>query len=331
MSLSPHEIDARMIELRNLRRLHAAQKVRIGIYKAQNKKLKERVTVLEVALSEQLKINADVRLQLEEMRTIVFGRKRKKDDDRNDVPPFQTGESPPRTPESYKRRIPEAHEVTETKNHTVDTCTHCHSTFSERESVTYFVEDIPLPQKRIVIKHTVEKGYCAVCRKWSTSHPLPCAPVVLGGNVKRYVAYLSVVARQSYSQTRDLLKQTYDFDISEGEIAKILEKEGKRLRPAYERLKASIRGEPSVHLDETGWNLFMTDGYRRYAWTMVGGTSADMIFVLGKTRGKGNADDLLGDSKATTVTDDYAAYRCLEHPHQLRAHTAQASRSRTIR
>ena len=317
MSLSTREINARMIELRNLRRLHAAHKVRIGLFKQENKKLKERVTVLEVALSEQMKINADVRLQLEEMCTIVFGRKRKNDDDHTDVPPIQAGESQPRTPESYKRKIPEAQEVTETKNHTIDTCAHCEGTFSECETVTYFVEDIPLPQKKVVIKHVVEKGYCPSCRRWSTSDPLPCTPVVLGPTVKRYITYLSVVARQSYAQVQDLLKQTYNFVISEGEIAKILEKEGTNLRPAYERLKVTIRGEPSVHLDETGWDLFMGDGFRRYAWTMVGGTSAEAVFMLGKTRGKGNATDLLGDSKAVLGSDDYAAYRNLQNPHQL--------------
>jgi len=61
---------------------------------------------------------------------------------------------------------------------------------------------------------------------------------------------ISVVCRQSYAQIQDLLKQTYEFDISQGEIAKILEKEGNRMRPEYERLKAKIRGEPSVHLNE---------------------------------------------------------------------------------
>lgn len=314
MSLSKPEINARMVELHNLRRLHAVQKTRLGMFKDENKKLKERVAFLETAYAEQQTINADLKLQMEELRTIVFGRKRKKDEDHDDVlPPTKT--PAPRTPDSYKRPIPE--EVTETKDHPVDACTHCHRSFSERETVTYFEEDIPLPQKKTVIKHIVEKGYCGECKRWSASIPLPTAPVVLGESVKRYVTYLSVCARQSYSQIQDVLKQTYDFGLSQGEIAKIMEKEGNRMRPEYERLKARIRGEPSVHLDETGWNLFVGDGFRRYAWTMVGGESADAVFMLGKTRGKGNATDLLGDSTATVISDDYAVYRNLDNDHQL--------------
>ena len=36
------------------------------------------------------------------------------------------------------------------------------------------------------------------------------------------------------------------------------------MRPDYVRLKATIRGELSVHLDQTTWNLVMGDGYKRY-------------------------------------------------------------------
>ena len=50
---------------------------------------------------------------------------------------------------------------------------------------------------------------------------------------------------------------------------------------------------------------------------MTGVESNEAVFVLGKTRGKGNATDLIGDSKAVLVSDDYGAYRKTENPHQL--------------
>ena len=50
---------------------------------------------------------------------------------------------------------------------------------------------------------------------------------------------------------------------------------------------------------------------------MVGGVSGDAVFLLGRTRGKGNATDLLGDSKAVVVSDDYRVYRTLPNSHQL--------------
>lgn len=316
--LSKEEIKQRLIHLRNLERLHQKQRVRIVSLENEVKLLKQENAFFRSANAELASVVQDLKLQLEEMKTIVFGKKKKKEEhsDDEDIPKAGTKLSEPRTAESYKRKIPNTEEVTETKEYPIDTCHRCHGTLSERDSVTYYEEDIPLPQKKTVTRHVIEKGYCDVCKKWSSSAPLPVADVVFGNNVKRYVTYLSVICRQSYAQIQDILKQTYDFDISQGELSKILEKEGEKLRPEYERLKQNIRGEPSVHLDETSWNLFLGDGFRRFAWTMAGGESSDAVFVLGKTRGKGNADDLLGDSQAVVVSDDYIAYRKLEK-HQL--------------
>ena len=317
-SLSKIEISKRLIRLRNLERLHESQWLTIVHLRAENTALKARICILEARDKEKDKIIDDLQLQIAELRTIVFGKKRnvkERSDDDNDttLPPLRT----PRSKESYQRKIPHESEVTETKEYTVDRCTDCGGTFSEHDHATVFEEDIPLPQTKVIIKHVIHKGYCDSCRKWSASAPLPVTDVVLGGNVKRYVAYLSVICRQSYAQIQDVLLQTYDFAVSQGEIAKIMEREGVRLRPEYERLKARIRGEPSLHLDETGWNLLLGDGMHRYAWTMVGGESGDAVFTLGKTRGKGNADELLGDSVAVVVSDDYGAYRKLDQPHQL--------------
>lgn len=314
MALSPHEIEVRMTELRNLRKLHSAQKIRIQkleaevrLLKQENKELRAENALLKTELT-------DLRLQMEELRTIVFGKKRpeKRHDDDTPPPP-----KIPRTNDSYHRSVPTDTDITEEKHHPIDTCTHCGGTFTERDASVYFEEDIPLPQKKVVTRHTIEKGYCTVCKKWSTITPVPYGRVILGATVKRYVVYLSVVCRLSYTQIQDVLKQTYDFDLSQGEISKILEKEGQTLNPAYEQLKERIRGEPSVHLDETSWSLVIGDGYQRYAWTMTGGTSTDAVFLLGKTRGKGNATELLGASKAVVASDDYGAYRTLSQPHQL--------------
>lgn len=312
MTLSKAEISLRMIELRNLRKLHAAQKIRIGKLEEQVRLLKHENALLRAENAVLTNTVQDLKLQMEELRTIVFGKKRQRNDDKDDVPPTPVV----RTPESYRRSVPAEDEVTGKEQHPIDVCTHCQGPFSEKDLAAYFEEDIPLPQKKTIVRHTIERGYCEGCKKWSVAVPVPSAQVILGRNVRRYIAYLSVVCRQSYAQIQDLLKQTYDFSISQGEIAKILEQEGEKMRPEYERLKERIRGEPSVHLDETGWNLFVKDEHR-YAWTMAGGKSGEAAFVLGKTRGKGNATDLLDTSTAVVVSDDYAVYRNLDQPHQL--------------
>jgi len=88
------------------------------------------------------------------------------------------------------------------------------------------------------------------------------------------------------------------------------------MRPLFEQLKENIRGEPGVHLDETGWKVLRA-GDQSYAWVMSGAVSSESVFLLGESRGKGNAERLLGESfDGFVVSDDYAAYKKLPR-HQL--------------
>ena len=313
--LSREEVAKRLVRLHNVEQLHEGQRFKIWNLRDENRALKKEIKLLKETAREQQKAIDDLKLQMEELRTIVFGKKKKKEEDDGGFPPAPLVSCEPRSKESYRRKPPEENEITKTEGHPIDRCA-CGADFPERETKTYFEEDIPLPQKKTVVKHVVCRGYCERCGTWRNAIPVPSIPVVLGKNVKRYVIYLSVVCRQPYSQIEDILKQSYDFHISQGEIAGIMEKEGERLRPDYERLKASIRDEPSIHLDETGWNVIV-GGDRGFAWTMTGGTTSDAVFMLGKTRGKGNAEHLIGGSKAIVVSDDYLAYRNLKNPHQL--------------
>jgi transposase len=166
-----------------------------------------------------------------------------------------------------------------------------------------------------VIKHEVEKSWCENCKKWKQKIPLPNSEVVLGPNVQKYVCYLSVMRRLSFTQIQNLLYDTYQIQISQGEISKILDRESIHLGPFYEQLKEKIRDEPAAHLDETGWKLF-TDPDKSFSWVMSGSQSKESVFLIGENRGKGNADKLLGAYDGVVVTDDYGAYRKLEN-HQL--------------
>ncbi len=124
------------------------------------------------------------------------------------------------------------------------------------------------------------------------------------------------MCRLSFSQIQEILKDTYQIHISQGEIAKILEREAIKLRPFYEQLKVKIRGEPVIHLDETSWKIFI-GGDTSYSWVMSGGESKESVFLVGESRGKGNMESLVGeDFNGFVVSDDYGVYRKLSR-HQL--------------
>lgn len=310
--LPPEEIKKRLIRLRNLERLHEDQRFKIWHLRDENRGLKKEIATLKTVVGEQQKTIDDLKLQIEELRTMVFGRKNKKDSDDDMLPPKEKTE---RAADSYKRPLPTDEDITEIKSHPLDQCS-CGTAMTKKQTVIFYEEDIPIPAKKVVRKHVVEKAYCPGCKNWHTAIPLPNHKVVLGKNVQKYICYLNVVCRLSFSQIQNVLKDTYQFDVSEGEIAKILRRESVHLRPLYEQLKVKIRGEPGVHLDETGWKLLL-DGDQSYSWVMSGTESRESVFLVGESRGKGNAKKLLGENfDGFVVSDDYGAYKKLQK-HQL--------------
>ena len=327
--LTQKEINRRLVELRNLRVLHRKAVERNAKLERENKSQKERIIALEENQEFLLDQVEALKLQVEELKQIVFGRKKKKKDEdeeeEDDFRPKKEKKEPKkRNKDSYKRTIPDESDVTAHEHHSLNiSCPDCGISLHDRETVAFYEEDIPLPDKETklkqVIKHHVEKGYCPNCRKWHTAYPLPSAKVVLGNKVRLYIAYLSILLRLSFSQIQSLLWDTYRFRISDGEIAKILHRTADRLKPEFERIKKRLQKEEGVHLDETAWGDF-------YMWVMASADPAneDVLYLAGKTRGKGNVDELLGnDFEGIRITDAYVVYKnhpgqhqqCWSHPH----------------
>jgi hypothetical protein len=309
--LSEKEVKKRLIRLRNLERLHLEQKHRNERLVAEKREFKKEIARLHVIVNEQQKTIDDMKLQIEELRTMVFGKKKKKEkiDDDDLLPPK---EKIKRTDDSYQRPIPKDNEVTETKYHPFNHCA-CGTKTTKKKIIIFYEEDIPIPIKKIVRKHFVEKTYCPKCQKWQTNIPLPTAKVILGSNVQKYVCYLNILCRLSLAQIQEILNDIYQIHISQGEIVKILNREAIKLRPFFEQLKVKIRGEPGIHLDETSWKL-LCDGSNAFSWVMSGTESKENVFLVGESRGKGNVEKLLEDFQGFVVTDDYGAYhKLLKH------------------
>lgn len=110
-----------MTRLKNLEFMYGRQKIRIRILAEENKILKQKIVLLEAKTQEQQKTIDDLKLQMEELKKIVFGKRRNKDNDHFD-PPAQRIQ---RTAESYRRPIPDDGQVTEIKRHRVDACPVC--------------------------------------------------------------------------------------------------------------------------------------------------------------------------------------------------------------
>jgi transposase len=323
--LTKQEIYKRIRDWRNMKKLHHAARERVAIQDNLIKKQAEHIRLLMQENTLQKKMIETLTLRVEELETMVFGRKKKKDRDPDDDPSSLSSSQTPkiqRDISSYHRAIPAPQDITKEETHTIDVCPDCHTPLAKTKTVIFYEEDIRLPEKpdsfKTVIKHSVEKGYCGVCTKWRPALPLPPTPVVIGQQVRAFVSYASIILRLSYDQIQHILSDLYAFSISQGEITNILDREARKLTPAFEQLKTTIRVQAGVHYDETGWKVQHED-QGNYAWVVTGTKTPDAVFLVGRSRGKGNAEELMGEENSSHIgiSDDYGAYRNLFVRHQL--------------
>ena len=164
-SLSEQEITHRLIKLRNYEQLYPVLKRNYQRTMQENRVLQERVTLLESRDKEKDTIIETLKLQIEELQRIIFGKKKKSDqntddsgDDRRTAPHIPI----PRESSSYHRRIPEDHEITHEEHHLIDQCSHCNTPFTKKKTVVFYEEDIKLPDEHTrfkeVTKHEDMRG-----------------------------------------------------------------------------------------------------------------------------------------------------------------------------
>ena len=313
MYLTEAEIKKRLQDLRNLEMLHVKAKERVTNLEQENRKLKEKVKALEEENNFLKRTIESVSFELEQVKIKLFGKKptvhrilRKKEKKKRGI--F-----------SYHRPIPE--NVTETRSHPVNACAHCHGILKKKSIRVFYEEDIPLPIQKVVIKHEVEVGYCSACKRQSSGYPLPSKKSVVGEHVKKYVCVLSIGNRLSHSQTQEHLKDIFNISLSIGEIGNILETAANNLRPEYETLKQSVISQTGTHYDETGWKV-QKEEHGKFAWVATGTENNDTVFSLGRSRGKGNIEDI--GKGNIGISDDYGVYKnsfsehqlCWAHPHR---------------
>ena len=316
--LSDEIIVARMVEWRNLKQLHARDrkqianlKTELATVKAENKKLRELVAHQQ-AIIETLKI------QMAELQTMVFGKK-KKPPTGTVVPVFPLPVSIPRTPDSYHRPLPPTSAITaEVALPLPSNCT-CGGSFFKITTHDRYLEDIPLPeltpgyQPNLVTKYVIERGICLACGKAASARDLGGAQVSLGPNVRLLVCHLVSFGGMSYAQVTSLLIALYGLTVSSGEIAAILHTKHKEWLPAYNQLQADIRAAPIDHVDETPWPIKTLQGLG-YAWVLADAGSPKVCFALEQSRGAIQAQKLFGQDTdqpfdGVRISDDYAAYR----------------------
>jgi hypothetical protein len=300
--------------------------------KKKNKLLQKNQSILNETVLLQKKQIESLQLIVEELRKMIFGKKKGEDNsgkdqkdstDTNAQAQLAIKKRKPaqRANESYRRATPTEDEVTDMITHPLTHCADCGTLLTKLKHVIRYTEDlVNLTElskllKRIE-KHIIGTGFCGKCKRRKTAHPVSPQASVLGENIKQFICYLSIVMRLSFAQIRCFLADTADFHLSTGEITACLDQQAKKLTHEKDRLLQKIRGAPSSHYDETGWNT--RGGLGNYAWIKRATEGTDTVFLMGRSRGKGVALELQGTvDNQVGISDDYGAYTNMFKIHQL--------------
>lgn len=328
----------------NLEKRNSSLSSKVEQLQQDNRQLRQKYATLEQNYRQLLTQNQQqtgqiesLNLIVEELRVMVFGKKKTTEGgDKNgssDTAP-QDGQTKQRkhadrAKMSYRRAAPQDSEVTATIDHPLINCPDCGTLLIGLKQVIRYMEDlVHLTElskllKRIE-KHIIGSGYCPKCKRRKAAIDISPQVSVLGENVKQFICYLSIIMRLSFEQIRCFLSDTAGLNISDGEITACLDEQAENLTPERNRLFTQIRGAPGRHYDETGWKV-QKEGLGNYCWISRTTAGEETIFLMGRSRGKGNAEELQGEvDNQVGISDDYPVYDnlfkkhqlCMAHPHR---------------
>ena len=331
--LSEQEIAQRLIKLRNLEAAYPKLQEKCRFLEAENKALKIEVAELKGVVALQAKQIEALQNTVEELKRIIFGRKSKPPDNPPTEPPTDADNNSakkPRPASSYRRPVPPDDEITKTETFAFKSgvCENCGTPLTHIKNIVRYVEDLlPLAEWKKALKRVtrmlIATGYCACCKKRVAAKVITPQLVSLGENLKGFVTFANVILRLSYGQANDLLQTLAGLNISDGEIDNILYEQADKLRPEREQIKLRLDIEQANNYDETSWPT-QNGNQGDYAWVRTSSITQEALFLIGRSRGKGNLKGLIGPPEQIGITDDYGAYRkafkvhalCWAHPHR---------------
>lgn len=223
------------------------------------------------------------------------------------------------------RRPPEPHKLDETHEALLpEECPGCGGAIGETGCRPQYQVD--LPQRPIYRQFNVHLGRCKGCGKAVRGrHPLMTSQAVgaagsgLGPTAQAVTVFLNKRLGVSYGKIAEVFARVFGIRVSRGALAQIVLRSGRKCEPAYEQIRQSVRGSPSVVPDETGWRI---GGGPAWLHVLVGRDAT--CYEIARSRDGETAAGVLGwDYSGFLIRDGWAPYDhfvharhqlCLDHP-----------------
>jgi hypothetical protein len=192
----------------------------------------------------------------------------------------------------------------------VDQCPHCDGTnlsASVQEIRTRVVEDIP-PIKPQITKYYIERRYCRNCKKIVEStltHAF--AKCRIGIRAMLTIVYFKNGQRIPINGIRKIMKDVFNFQLSEGEICLILKIIANAFGPYYYQMIEDLKAAPARYIDETSWRI---DGNNSWLWAFI--TKYESVFYIAEKRDHKVPLGILGTEYCgVDIHDRFSAYDTL--------------------
>ena len=193
-----------------------------------------------------------------------------------------------RNKETYQKKIPNKSKITNNIEYKISKCPECWSALFNLKKYTRYVEDIDSRfvywiKNKNVIEEIIWSWFCTKCRKNRSKKAISKIPVTYWENIRMFINFQITIMKISYRDVINFLRMMHGIEMSEWEIARILEREALILSPEYERIREIITSQKWVHFDETWW-IVQKDNESKYAWWMTWTETRDVLFELWLSR-----------------------------------------------
>jgi transposase len=190
-----------------------------------------------------------------------------------------------------------------------ETCRKCGHTLEGQDPEPYRhqVTEIP-PVVAEIVEYRLHVLSCPECGTETCAELPPGVPQgAFGPRLQAMVSLLSGRYRLSKRDTEEVMDDFFQADVSTGSVCALEQRTSEAIGEPVEEAREYVKGQPVVHMDETGWREA-----NQKAWLWVAATSLVTVFLIRCSRGGQVAREMLGETfNGILNSDRWSAYNWL--------------------
>ena len=195
------------------------------------------------------------------------------------------------------------------------TCLTCGGNLVDYTVQVQYQVEIP-PVQPIVTQFNVETARCAKCgQRFQARHPeqtsdaLGAAAVQIGPRALGLAAEFKHGLGVPYRKVEHVLAEALGLRVAPGTLARAGQRLAIKAEPTYQMLLSTLRQEPLVNGDETGWKVA-----GRHAWLWAFTSAGLTVYTIDRRRSHEVAERILGTDFAGILSCDcFLAYDALPY------------------